>query len=68
MENIAREILILKRKSELLTQQELADKAGVALRSLQGWEKNLNGIKLGNFFKICNALGLEITISEKEEA
>lgn len=44
-----------------LTQKQLADKAGISLRSLQRFEKG-EDIQLGNLIKLLNALELDKNI------
>ena len=41
-----------------LTQTALADKAGVSLRSIQGWEQNRRRPVSEDFFRLVKALGV----------
>lgn len=65
MKNIIRDILRSERKALHLTQHDLADKIGVCFRSIQNWEKDPLKIRLGDLLKICEVLGLEVSITKK---
>lgn len=48
----------MARKLRGLTQQELAHLAGVSISTLRSMEDGADGIAMGNFFKVLQALGL----------
>jgi transcriptional regulator with XRE-family HTH domain len=50
--------ITLARKLRGLTQQELGHLAGVSTSTIRSMEDGAEGIALGNFFKVLQALGL----------
>lgn len=48
------------RKEKGLTQQELADEAGVMLANICNWERDLNEPSLFNIWKVCDVLEVSI--------
>jgi transcriptional regulator with XRE-family HTH domain len=43
-----------------LTQVELANKAGLSLRTVQGWEQGRRSPVSPDFFKLADALGVSV--------
>lgn len=56
------------RKEQGLTQQQLADKAGVSLRTYQNFEGRVGSPQGGNLRAILNAVGIDATSEETAEA
>ncbi len=46
------------RLGQNLTQRELAERAGLGLRTVQRLERGENATQLGGFVRVCRALGL----------
>jgi y4mF family transcriptional regulator len=51
-----------RRKSRNIVQDDLADIAGISLRTLRDIEKGVANPELQTLMSICNVLGLEIKI------
>ena len=65
------EIIRSKRKEMKMTQTELADKVGTTKQCIYYYEKGTRGLTMSLFFKICDALNLDVndiqnTVSRKE--
>lgn len=54
------------RKSQGLTQNELAKRAGFTRRAIQYWERSEQSISLENADKLLKVLGVEIKIGGSE--
>jgi transcriptional regulator with XRE-family HTH domain len=55
-------VIQVRRKSRNIVQGDLADIAGISLRTLRDIEKGVANPKLQTLMSICNVLGLEIKI------
>ncbi|WP_031529904.1 helix-turn-helix domain-containing protein [Dyadobacter crusticola] len=55
-----------RRESLRVTQQGLSDLSGVALGALKKFESGKGNPTLSTLKKLCDALGLEITLSVKK--
>lgn len=55
-------IIQTRRKSRSIVQGDLADIAGISLRTLRDIEKGVANPELQTLMSICNVLGLEIKI------
>ena len=55
-------IIQSRRKSRNIVQGDLADIAGISLRTLRDIEKGVANPELQTLMSICNVLGLEIKI------
>lgn len=51
-----------RRKSRKIAQEDLADIAGISLRTLRDIEKGVANPELETLEKICQALGMEIKV------
>jgi transcriptional regulator with XRE-family HTH domain len=51
-------MLIKLRERSKLTQAQLADRAGISLRTIQGWEQGHRRPVSEDFFKLTRALGV----------
>jgi transcriptional regulator with XRE-family HTH domain len=60
------EAIKARRESLQVTQQALADLSGVALGALKKFESGKGNPTLSTLKKLCDALGLEITLSVKK--
>ena len=49
-----------------LTQAALADKSGIPIRTIQGWEQDYRSPVSGDFFKLSSALGVSADVFAKE--
>lgn len=61
------EIIKEKRKVSRLTQQELAEKSGVGLRTIKLIESGIGNPSLSILTKLCATLNLEIIIQPKSK-
>ncbi|MEM8966594.1 MAG: helix-turn-helix transcriptional regulator [Bacteroidota bacterium] len=52
-----------RRKFLKITQEDLADIAGISERTLRDVEKGLANPELESLVKLCEVLGLELTVS-----
>ena len=59
------EVLRQAREAEGMTKTELANRTGFTLRAVQYWEQGKKNITLENASKLLDALGLELTITDK---
>lgn len=50
-----------RRKSLKLTQQELADLAGISINTVVAAERGQGDPKISSYLAICNVLGLKLT-------
>jgi y4mF family transcriptional regulator len=55
-----------RRKSRNIVQGDLADIAGISLRTLRDIEKGVANPELQTLMSICNVLGLEIKIEVRK--
>lgn len=55
-----------RRESLRVTQKELSDLSGVALGALKKFESGKGNPTLSTLKKLCDALGLEITLNVKK--
>ena len=62
------EILRGRRKARQLPQQELATKLGISQSRLSTLEAEPSGLTLDRLIALCNLLGLELVLQEKENA
>jgi HTH-type transcriptional regulator/antitoxin HipB len=62
------EILRGRRKARQLPQQELATKLGISQSRLSTLEADPSGLTLDRLIALCNLLGLELVLQEKENA
>ncbi len=53
------------RKKKKISQQRLADMIGVNRHAVKCWETGRRDIRFSNLLKLCDALGLKITLTEK---
>lgn len=60
------EAIKARRESLRVTQQALSDLSGVALGALKKFESGKGNPTLSTLKKLCDALGLEITLSVKK--
>jgi transcriptional regulator with XRE-family HTH domain len=60
------ETIKARRESLRVTQQALSDLSGVALGALKKFESGKGNPTLSTLKKLCDALGLEITLSVKK--
>lgn len=51
-----------RRKSRRIIQEDLADIAGISLRTLRDIEKGIANPELETLLKICKALGMELKV------
>ena len=53
-----------------LTQEELAQKTGIKIKSIQNWEQGLSTPRIKQLNKLATALGVEVSVllSDKGEA
>ena len=56
------EIILLRRKSRKIAQEQLADIAGISARTLREIEKGNSNPELETLIKICHVLGMKISI------
>ncbi|MDJ1471853.1 helix-turn-helix domain-containing protein [Cytophagaceae bacterium DM2B3-1] len=56
------EIIRERRKSRKVTQDDLAEIAGISIRTLRDIENGMGNPELETLVKICHALGLEIKV------
>ena len=55
-------VLRVRRKFLRITQEDLADISGISERTLRDIEKGLANPELASLLKLCEVLGLEISI------
>ncbi len=78
MKNIAKEIInneefeliceyIKIRHESNMSQNDLAQKIGIAQSTIARMEKNMHSMSIGNFTKLLSVLGYKLKISKKEE-
>lgn len=60
------EIIRRRRKMLRLTQQDLADLAGVSVRFIRAVEHGKASIQLDSLLAVLHALGLELTVSLRQ--
>jgi len=56
------EVIRERRKFLKITQDDLADISGISERTLRDIEKGLANPELGSLMKLCEVLGMELTI------
>ena len=61
------ELLKKERLSQNLTQDKLANLAGVTKRSIRYWEKGEKAMTLESADKVFKALGISITIGKEDK-
>ena len=59
------EIVKAERRKQGISQQKLADAAGVTKRALNYWEKGTKHMNLESADKVLKALGISFTIGEQ---
>ena len=78
MKNIAKETInneefeliceyIKIRHESNMSQNDLAQKIGIAQSTIARMEKNMHSMSIGNFTKLLSVLGYKLKISKKEE-
>ena len=50
------------RKFNGMTQKDLAAKVGVSIAAVSNWETGTNSIDIDSLFKVCDALGVPISV------
>lgn len=60
MRNSLAEIILFHRRRSSLTQQELAELAGVGKNMVYELEKGKQGVRLENLFKVLQVLNIEL--------
>lgn len=50
-----------------MSQNDLAQKIGIAQSTIARMEKNMHSMSIGNFTKLLSVLGYKLKISKKEE-
>jgi ribosome-binding protein aMBF1 (putative translation factor) len=60
--------LYQQRQSSGLSQKELSDRCGISQQALSRLERERHLPNLSTLIKLCDALGLQLTLTKKEEA
>ncbi len=55
------------RHESKMSQNDLAQKIGIAQSTIARMEKNMHSMSIGNFTKLLSVLGYKLKISKKEE-